>query len=174
MQPSGKNPRGKAGGKHQQAPAEEQHTPNGVIPSTTDVAEWTASFPLELGFTAEEDANGSKELFRLLRRQVHWAEEEGELLKSQCNALEELRKKEWIEKEVLLEQVIHSEVDWHDRRKEVLAGLAKLPSPEEIKAAATAMSPNESAQSAHSKSANGQPAENDADAATTLASLAQA
>ena len=64
--------------------------------------------------------------------------------------------------------------DGHERRKEVLAGLAKLPSAEEIKAAAAAMSPHESAQSSNSKSANGQPVENDKDAAATLASLSQA
>jgi hypothetical protein len=173
MQPSGKNSRVKGAGKAQQAPADEQHAPNGLA-NGIDVAGWTASFPLELGFTAEEEAKGSRELFRLLRRQVHWAEEEGELLKRQCDALEELRKKEWLEKEVLLEQVICTEVDWHERRKEVLAGLAKLPSAEEIKAAAAAMSPHESAQSSNSKSANGQPVENDKDAAATLASLSQA
>ena len=172
MQPSGKNSKNTGAGKPPQAPVDEQHALNGLA-NSIDVAAWTASFQQELGFPADEDS-GSQELFRLLRRQVHWAEEEGELLKRQCESLEELRKKEWLEKEVLLDQVIHSEVDWHDRRKEVLAGLAKLPSPEEIRAAAAALSPHESAQSSHSKSANGHPAENDTDAAATLASLAQA
>lgn len=69
---------------------------------------------------AEEEARGPKELYRLLRRQVHWAEEEGELLKRQCEQLEELRKKEWLDKEVLLDQVIRNEVLWNERRQEVL------------------------------------------------------
>jgi hypothetical protein len=172
MQPSGKNSRLKSAGKPPQAPVEEPHAPNGFA-NGIDVAGWTASFPLELGFTAEEEARGSKELWRLLRRQVHWAEEEGELLKRQVEVLEELRKKEWLEKEILLDQVIRSEVDWHERRKEVLAGLAKLPSAEEIKAAAAALSPQGSAQSPNSKSASGQPMGNDRDAAATLASLSQ-
>ena len=173
MQPSGKNSRLKGAGKPPQVQADEQHPPNGLA-SGIDVAGWTASFPLELGFTAEEEARGSKELWRLLRRQVHWAEEEGELLKRQSEVLEELRKKEWLEKEVLLDQVIRSEVDWHERRKEVLAGLAKLPSAEEIKVAATALSPQGSVQSPNSKSASGQPVEHNRDTAATLASLSQA
>ena len=173
MQPSSKGSRLKGAGKTQQAPVDEQQAPNGLT-NGIDVAGWTAAFPLELGFTTEDEARGSKELFRLLRRQVHWAEEEADLLKSQCEGLEELRKKEWLEKEVLLDQVIRSEVDWHDRRKEVLAGLAKLPSPEEIKAAAAVLSPHESVHSSNSKSANGQPVENDTDAAAALASLSQA
>lgn len=84
---------------------------------------WTSSYAAELGFTAEEEARGSEELFRLLRRQVHWAEEEGELLKIQCEQLEELRKKEWLDKEVLLDQVIRNEVSWNERRQEVLRTL---------------------------------------------------
>lgn len=171
MQPSGKHPRGKAAEKTPQAPADGQQAPNGIT-NGIDVATWTSSFPVELGFTAEEEARGSKELWRLLRRQMHWAEEEGELLKRQAEALEEMRKKEWLEKEVLLEQVIRSEVDWHDRRKEVLAGLAKLPTPEEIKAVAAAMSPQ--VQSPGPKPVNGQTVPPERDAAAALASLSQA
>lgn len=172
MQPSGKNSRLKGTGKASQGHTDEHHATNGTA-NSSDVADWTSSFPHELGFTTEEESKGSMELWRLLRRQAHWAEEEGELLKRQCDALEELRKQEWLEKEILLDQVIHGEVDWHDRRKEVLAGLAKLPSADEIKAAAAAVSPQEdSAQSSNSKSANG--IEHDTDAAATLASLAQA
>lgn len=102
---------------------------------------WISSYNPDLGFTAEEEARGPEELYRLLRRQVHWAEEEGELLKRQCEAMEEIRKKEWVEKEVLLDQVINNEASWHRRREEVLQGKADLPSADQIKAAAAALSP---------------------------------
>jgi hypothetical protein len=172
MQPAGKQSRIKTAGKSPQPPAD-GHAQNGTA-NGGDVPGWTSSFPVELGFTAEEEARGSEELWRLLRRQIHWAEEEGELLKRQSEALEELRKKEWTEKEVLLDQVIRGEVDWHDRRKEVLAGLAMLPSAEEIKAAAASLSPGGSAQSPNSKSVNDQPVAPEKDAAAALASLSQA
>lgn len=106
-------------------------TTNGHDPSG-----WVSSFPAELGFTVEEESRGSKEMFRLLRRQVHWAEEEAESLKRSVEMLEELRRKEWIEKEILLDQAINSDISWHERRREVLAGVADLPTSEAIKAAA--------------------------------------
>jgi hypothetical protein len=95
------------------------HPLNGVT-NGNDPPGWTSSYPAELGLTAEEEARGPKELYRLLRRQLHWAEEEGELLKRQCEQLEELRKKEWLDKEVLLDQVIRNEISWSERRQEVL------------------------------------------------------
>lgn len=171
MQPSGKNSRLKVTGKPPQAPTDGPHAAIGIT-NGVDIASWSSTFLGELGFTAEEEAKGSKDLWRFLRRQVHWAEEEGELLKRQSEAMEEVRKKEWLEKEVLLDRVIRSEVDWHDRRKEVLAGLVRLPSAEEIKAAAAALSPQGSAQSPNSKPSNGQIAP-EKDAAATLASLSQ-
>jgi hypothetical protein len=173
MQPSSKNSRLKLAAKNSQAPPNGQYESNGIT-NGSDTSSWTSSYPPELGFTAEEEARGPQELWRLLRRQVHWAEEEGELLKRQCEAMEELRKKEWLEKEVLLDQVIRNEVDWHERRKEVLAGLAKLPSAEEIRAAAAALSPRGPTQSPNPTSANGQPVAQDRDAAAVLASLSQA
>lgn len=68
---------------------------------------------------------GPMALFRLLRRQVHWAEEESEALKRECEVVEAIRRREWLEKEVLLDQVIKNEVDWHARRDVVLQSLEK-------------------------------------------------
>ena len=98
------------------------HPLNGVL-NGSDAPVWTSSYPAELGFTAEEEARGPKELYRLLRRQAHWAAEEGELLKKQCESLEALRRKEWHDKEVLFDQVIRNEVSWSERRQEVLRTL---------------------------------------------------
>jgi hypothetical protein len=95
------------------------------------------SYPPELGITAEEEAKGPVELWKLLRKQIQWAEEEAESLKKQCEFMEELRKKEWLEKEVLLDQVIKNELSWYERRQEVLAGLARLPAGDALQAAVT-------------------------------------
>lgn len=113
--------------KHSMKPQQSQnsvpHPLNGIT-NGNELPGWTSSYAAELGFTVEEEARGPEELYRLLRRQVHWAEEEGELLKAQCEQLEELRKKEWLDKEVLLDQVIGNEVRWNERRQAVLRTLA--------------------------------------------------
>ncbi|KAI9050724.1 hypothetical protein LZ554_004844 [Drepanopeziza brunnea f. sp. 'monogermtubi'] len=108
-------------------------TTSGHAPGSTG---WTTSYPPELGFTAEEEARGPKELYYLLRQQIEWAEEEAEDLRKQSEAMEELRKKEWMEKEILLEHVIEVDRDWQERRLLVLQGAADLPSADVIKAAA--------------------------------------
>ncbi|KAL3420808.1 C2H2 finger domain-containing protein [Phlyctema vagabunda] len=95
----------------------------------------SVNFPPELGFTAEEEAMDLDSLWRLVRRQVHWAEEDSEALKRECEAMEEIRKNEWKEKEVLLQQVVRNEIDWHERRQEVLGGVPRVASAEEIRAA---------------------------------------
>lgn len=182
MQPSNRNLALKSAAKHSHAPSDEQYAPNGIA-NGNDVSGWTSSYPAELGFTAEEEASDPQELFRSLRRQVQWAEEEGVLLKKQSDAMEEFRKNEWREKEVLLDQVIRSEADWYERRQEVLAGLANLPSAEAIKAAAAMSAASRQGsiesptrQPVDSNPANDQPVaqERDADAAAALASLSQA
>jgi hypothetical protein len=96
---------------------------------------WASSYPVELGFTEDDEARGAKELYRLLRRQIHRAEEDSDQLKRQCDALEDLRKREWLEKELLLDQAIQGERDYHERRILVKSGMADIPSNQEIKLA---------------------------------------
>jgi hypothetical protein len=90
-------------------------------------------YPTDLQFTEEENAMSPKELFRLLRRQVHWAEEEHQELETEVAALEEKRKKEWLQKELLLLNTIESEIEWNNRRKAAKAGTAPLPAAENDK-----------------------------------------
>ncbi|KAL2067121.1 hypothetical protein VTL71DRAFT_1545 [Oculimacula yallundae] len=99
-------------------------------------AGWTSSYATELAFTAEEEARGSKRLYYLLRNEIQWAEEEGESLKKQAEAMEELRKTEWQEKEILLQQTMDTEVSWQERRRLVLEGAINLPTSEAIRIAA--------------------------------------
>ncbi|KAK0729036.1 hypothetical protein B0T21DRAFT_292332 [Apiosordaria backusii] len=80
----------------------------------------------EQGFTPEELAMPLPKLFRFLKCQLKWTEEEGEQLQAKCKQLEDMYKQDWLEKEVLLEQVMRSEKDWHARRQAVLSGEADV------------------------------------------------
>jgi hypothetical protein len=155
---------------------------NGVV-NGSDLNGGASSYPYpeELGLTAEEEARGSKELWRLLRRQLHWAEEETDSLKRQCEMIEELRKKEWLEKEILLDQTMKNEISWHVRRSEVLAGRAEIPTGDELKAAAERAAlnkvlspPSFEGMSPGPRPIKGQPVEDQREAAAVLASLHQA
>ncbi|KAI9808642.1 MAG: hypothetical protein M1825_003793 [Sarcosagium campestre] len=73
-------------------------------------------YPSELRFTEEESAMPPKELFRLLRRQVHWAEEERDELKALCEQLETEQRREWKAKEILLENVMEVELAYRVQR----------------------------------------------------------
>jgi hypothetical protein len=59
----------------------------------------------------------AKEQYRLLRRQIHWAEGETEELKAEVEALEKLRKEEWIEKELVFNNVLEAELHHHTRKR---------------------------------------------------------
>ncbi|CAD6447161.1 c155a982-4f9f-49ad-9ce0-df290adce732 [Sclerotinia trifoliorum] len=99
------------------------------ISPLVDPSSLATSYPPELGITLDEEAKGPVELWKVLRKQIKWAEEEGEALRKQCEFMEELRKREWMEKEVLLDSAIAKDLEWHEKRKEMLAGLAKIPMP---------------------------------------------
>ena len=91
-----------------------------------DIADLFTPLTQEQGFTFKELSLPLDQLHSLCRRQVRWAEKDGEELKKQCKKWEEVYKKAWLEKEVLLDQVIKSEVDWYERRRQVLAGAADV------------------------------------------------
>ncbi|KAK0731809.1 hypothetical protein B0H67DRAFT_549505 [Lasiosphaeris hirsuta] len=78
------------------------------------------------GFTQKELRMPLSRLTQLCRLQVKWAQEEGEQLQNECKMWEELYKQEWLDKEVLLDQVINTEQDWHKRRKEVILGFTNV------------------------------------------------
>ncbi|KAI9699063.1 MAG: hypothetical protein M1836_003252 [Candelina mexicana] len=86
-----------------------------TIPSSPEVAVDDGPLsdfepPSDVEFTDEELAMPIDQLARLLRRQVHWAEQEGERLKAETDQLEAERKKEWQAKELLLENLMEAEV----------------------------------------------------------------
>lgn len=115
---------------------------NGTSNGNTEFIGWTTSYPPELGFTPEEEERSPEQLWQLLRRQIHWAQEEADALKQQVDVMEQLRKKEWVEKEVLLDQCVNNEISYNKRRQEILAGESRIPTAEEIRAAAEAAIPS--------------------------------
>jgi hypothetical protein len=68
------------------------------------------SYPTDIKFTEEEQAMSPDQLFKLLRRQIYWSEQEGERLKKECTDLEAVLKKEWLSKELVLANVIEAEL----------------------------------------------------------------
>ncbi|KAH7023055.1 hypothetical protein EDB80DRAFT_630025 [Ilyonectria destructans] len=91
-------------------------------------SEYFTALPEEL-FGSEELAYPVDKLYRKCYWEAKWAEDVGESLKKECKEWEDLYYKEWLEKEVLLSQVIKSEVDWHDRRQAILSGAADVQVP---------------------------------------------
>ncbi|OCK83283.1 hypothetical protein K432DRAFT_402189 [Lepidopterella palustris CBS 459.81] len=67
-------------------------------------------FPPDISLNAQELSLPAPQLFRLLRRQLHWAQLEAEELKGEAEGLEKKRKDEWIAKELLLENVMEAEL----------------------------------------------------------------
>jgi len=142
------------------------------LSGTSDIDQLT---PLsnEIGFTPDELVYSPKELWRLLRRKVHWAEEESDALRRECEMVEAIREKEWVEKELLLDQVIKNEIGWHKRREMVLAS---LPSAEELRTRALAQIDGAvaAAGSGPGMDRKEEQREDQREAAAVLASLAQA
>lgn len=64
----------------------------------------------EDGFSADEDARPPRELMKLLKRKLAWAEQSREELVATLDALERTRREGWVRKEVLLDKVFESEL----------------------------------------------------------------
>ncbi|PNP53697.1 hypothetical protein THARTR1_05821 [Trichoderma harzianum] len=97
---------------------------NGEVPPSECFTALTSEL-----FTEEELELPLAKLWRKCHWEATWAEEVGEALKNECKQWEDLYYKEWLEKEVLLAQVIQSEVDWHERRQAIISGAADVQLP---------------------------------------------
>lgn len=65
----------------------------------------------EMGFDEHELSLPPQQLYRVLRRQIHWAEKEtAELKRKWEEIIQPLRKQTWREKEAILEDVINTEI----------------------------------------------------------------
>ncbi|KAG6041614.1 hypothetical protein E4U41_003225 [Claviceps citrina] len=83
-------------------------------------------------FSSEELSFPVDKLYRKCYWESKWADQVGDALKKECREWEDMYFKEWLEKEVLLSQVIQSEVDWHERRKAILEGTADIQIPSTV------------------------------------------
>ena len=83
-------------------------------------------WPSDLQLTAEESGTAPHELFRLLRRQLHWAQEERHELRREVEALEKKKKREWQEKELLLENVMEAELAHHSSGIDGMSNRSRL------------------------------------------------
>ncbi|KAK4447640.1 hypothetical protein QBC34DRAFT_126366 [Podospora aff. communis PSN243] len=81
------------------------------------------------GFTSSELEMPLKRLTGLCKLQLKWTEKEAEQLRHECKIWEDLYKQEWLEKEVLLDQVVQSEQSFEQRRIAVLTGAADIQVP---------------------------------------------
>ena len=83
--------------------------------------------PEDMNFSDHELSLPAPELFRLLRRQMLWATQEGEQLRADAELLEKQRKDEWVAKELLIENLMEAE-HAKSKRKRIDAGLDDLDS----------------------------------------------
>ncbi|KAK4507176.1 hypothetical protein PRZ48_000910 [Zasmidium cellare] len=67
-------------------------------------------YPPDIHFTAWESSITADQLMRLLRRQVHWAQQEGDTLRQEIEQMEAQRREEWTLKEILLEGLLEADL----------------------------------------------------------------
>jgi len=77
---------------------------------TTGQPGFMITYPPDTQFTQFESEIPADQLMRLLRRQLHWAQQEAEELQRDCERLQCLRQEEWVKKEVLLEGAMSGEL----------------------------------------------------------------
>ncbi|KAI9839986.1 MAG: hypothetical protein M1819_000178 [Sarea resinae] len=82
---------------------------NGNTPTADDrPSPW--DWPADCQFTKAESLMPPSQLYRLLRRQVHWAEQESTTLRAEVEVLEKQRLQEWQAKELVLANVLEAEL----------------------------------------------------------------
>ncbi|MCJ1273795.1 hypothetical protein MMC21_001588 [Puttea exsequens] len=84
-------------------------------------------YPADVQFTDEELSMPPDQLFRLLRRQLHWAQEDGADLKEEVRQLEEKKRADWMQKELVLANLMEAELANASDRRDVTRHLEDLP-----------------------------------------------
>jgi hypothetical protein len=75
-------------------------------PTTND---WIAHYPPDINFTEQELALPQNQLLILLHKQIKWASDGAEKLKTEVHKLEKYRQSEWIAKEALLREYLKTQ-----------------------------------------------------------------
>ena len=68
-------------------------------------------WPADLQFTPAELALPPSQLFRLLRRQLHWAQQERDQLRAEMESLDENRRNEWKATQLLVDDILSKEIE---------------------------------------------------------------
>ena len=67
-------------------------------------------FSPEDGFDVDEARLPPRDLYRLLKRKIMWAEEERDMLEEEKKRLEEKRRQSWVKKELMVDKVLKFEL----------------------------------------------------------------
>jgi len=101
---------------HPKEPGAEPEQPHESILSTVAAAaevdedSTMPEFGPELGFDDHELAMHPRDLYRLLQRQIHWAEKESAQLRAEWDDIRPKREQSWLEKEAIFDDVIDGEL----------------------------------------------------------------
>ena len=71
----------------------------------------------EEGFDEDEAKLRPKDLYRLLKQKMVWAQEEQEELKESLETLDRRRREAWVKKEMLLDRVLKTELGEEEAKK---------------------------------------------------------
>jgi hypothetical protein len=99
------------------------YVPARTLPERLTASELVRQFPPDIQFTDKELALDPAELYKLLHQQLRWASEDGEALRNEVLGLEEKRRREWISKELVLENLMEAEAEGAQRKKGVPNGV---------------------------------------------------
>lgn len=83
--------------------------------SPTSLAALLGPLPASLSFTPTEAMLPRQQLFRLLRRQIHWATQEETELAQELDDLERQRRDEWLAKELVMENLLEAGIRRADK-----------------------------------------------------------
>jgi len=86
----------------------------------TGVPGFMITYPPDINLSSYEAEIGADALMSHFQRQLHWAQQESEELKGDIEELEDIRREEWIKKEILLEATMSGELA-HAHKKGLLS-----------------------------------------------------
>lgn len=119
-------------GSHSNGDAEIEEDPN-TFANTDGEDEFLPAapfeYPADVQFSQEEMDMPPDQLFRLLRRQIHWAQEDSVELKEEVRQLEAKRRREWMEKELVLANVMEAELANASDKENIGMHVEDLPLP---------------------------------------------
>lgn len=112
--------------KQPNQPSAQEDTDDDDEASQDPDSDFFTKISVSQGFTAEEAALDVESLWKVMVAHVKWGLEDRENMIKECKRLQDAYREAWLEKEVLLDQVLKVEEDWWQRRQVVLAAEAQV------------------------------------------------